>query len=93
MKINAVQSTKNTHVDRKKLIKSNKHTKVDKGSFKAITNIAQTLSSTSQNDFMRTNYKRESMLSLDKDFLDDPLKVSQYCKKIFEYVAKTEVSL
>ena len=39
----------------------------------------------------RLSYNRESMLSLDREFLDDPLKVGQYCKSIFKHILDQEV--
>jgi hypothetical protein len=40
----------------------------------------------------RRSIAKESLLSLDRCFLDNPLQVSRYCREIFEYYLKEEVT-
>lgn len=52
---------------------------------KAIANIGQAATQKA----IKSNY-RESILSLDQKFLDDPMQVSQYCKQIFIHYLREE---
>lgn len=81
----------NNQNNRRNLTKPSKSTVSTKATSKPISHLAKALPSTSLAHLPRLSYNRESMLSLDKEFLNDPLKVSQYCKDIFKHVLDKEV--
>lgn len=90
--MNTFIDNQNNRATRRPPVKPSKNFASTKIAAKPLAELAATISASSSVALNRTSYNRDSMLSLDKELLDDPLKVAQYCKQIFNHVLAEEVN-
>lgn len=87
--MNTLHNNQNTRRNPPRNLKTTQSTKP---SSKTVVGMAEILNTSTQSSVANDNMKRESMLSMDKEFAEDPLKVSLYCKDIFRHILEKEVS-